>query len=89
MECIGCGSAAVSERRERTAQGYRRFRCRACGKQFNDRSPGALNRTQNSSDVISITGWSKMKDPRTGLYRLGFTLIALSEVAKTSMAFVT
>jgi transposase-like protein len=46
MECVGCGSATVSERSERTAQGYRRFRCRACGKQFNERSAGILNRTQ-------------------------------------------
>jgi DNA-binding IclR family transcriptional regulator len=29
-----------------------------------------------------------IKDQRTGLYRLGFTLIALSEVAKTSTGFV-
>jgi hypothetical protein len=29
MGCIGCGPAAVSERWERTAQSYRRFRCRA------------------------------------------------------------
>jgi putative transposase len=54
MECIGCGSAAVSERSERTAQGYRRFRCRACGKQFNERSAGSLNRTQYPSDVIAL-----------------------------------
>ena len=54
MECIGCGSPAVSERRERTAQGYRRFRCRACGKQFNERSAGVLNRTQYPSDVIAL-----------------------------------
>ena len=54
MDCIGCGSAAVSERRERTAQGYRRFRCRACGKQFNERSAGSLNRTQYPSDVIAL-----------------------------------
>ena len=47
--CVGCGSAAVSERNERTAQGYRRFRCRACGKQFNERSAGVLNRTQYPS----------------------------------------
>src|SRR3954447_23253026 len=38
MRCIECGSEAVTERSERTAQGYRRFRCRACGKQFNERS---------------------------------------------------
>ena len=54
MECIGCGSAAVSERSECTAQGYRRFRCRACGKQFNERSAGSLNRTQYPSDVIAL-----------------------------------
>ena len=38
MRCLECGSEAVTERPERTAQGYRRFRCRACGKQFNERS---------------------------------------------------
>src|SRR5258708_2272076 len=54
MDCIGCCSAAVSERSERTAQGYRRFRCRACGKQFNERSAGSLNRTQYPSDVIAL-----------------------------------
>jgi hypothetical protein len=50
MECVDCGSAAISERRERTAQGYRRFRCRDCGRQFNERSGGQLNRTQYPSD---------------------------------------
>ena len=30
MRCFGCGSQAVTERSERTAQGYRRFRWRAC-----------------------------------------------------------
>jgi putative transposase len=54
MGCVGCGSAAVSERNERTAQGYRRFRCRTCGKQFNERSAGSLNRTQYPSDVIAL-----------------------------------
>ena len=45
MRCLRCGSEAVTERPERTAQGYRRFRCRACGKQFNERTGGRLNRT--------------------------------------------
>src|SRR5215208_4094969 len=54
MRCIGCGSAAVTERPERTAQGYRRFRCRSCGKQFNERKIGVLNRTQYPSDVIAL-----------------------------------
>ena len=54
MGCIGCGSKAVTERPERTAQGYRRFRCRVCGKQFNERSGTVLNRTQYPSDVIAL-----------------------------------
>jgi transposase-like protein len=54
MRCVACGSSAVSERPERTAQGYRRFRCRGCGKQFNERSLGLLNRTQYLSDVIAL-----------------------------------
>ncbi len=54
MNCIGCGATAVTERRELTAQGYRRFRCRTCGKQFNERSTGVLNRTHYPSDVIAL-----------------------------------
>jgi putative transposase len=54
MRCVACGSAAVTERLERTAQGYRRFRCRDCRKQFNERSLGSLNRTQYPSDVIAL-----------------------------------
>ena len=41
-------------RPERTAQGYRRFRCFDCAKQFNERSTGQLNRTQYRSDVIAL-----------------------------------
>jgi transposase-like protein len=54
MQCVGCGSEAVTERPERTAQGYKRFRCRACGKQFNERSGALLNRAQYPSDVIAL-----------------------------------
>ena len=42
MDCIGCGSTAVTERPDLTAQGYHRFRCRDFGKQFNERSDGVL-----------------------------------------------
>src|SRR3712207_5947095 len=54
MRCVGCGSAAVTERPARTAQGYRRFRCRDCGRQFNQRSGGLLNRARYPSDVIAL-----------------------------------
>src|SRR4051794_14557384 len=54
MDCVTCGSAAVTERPERTAQGYRRFRCRDCDKQYNERSGSLLNHTQYPSDVITL-----------------------------------
>src|SRR3954463_11982107 len=54
MRCLECGSDAVTERPERTAQGYRRFRCRTCSKQFNERSDTLLNRTQYPSDIIAL-----------------------------------
>src|SRR5215468_8505902 len=54
MRCAACRSTAVRHRSERTAQGYRRFRCGNCGKQFNERSAGLLNRAQYPSDVIAL-----------------------------------
>jgi transposase-like protein len=54
MDCVACLSAAVAERPERTARSYLRFRCRDCGKQYNERSTGCLNRTQYPSDIIAL-----------------------------------
>src|SRR3954471_6662596 len=54
MDCVACGSAAVTERPERTARGYRRFRCPDCGKQSNERSGGVLNHAQYPSDIIAL-----------------------------------
>jgi len=54
MRCVKCGSEAVTERRERTAQGYRRFCCRMCGKQSNERSGTLLNYAHCPSDVIAL-----------------------------------
>ena len=51
MECPACQATAVREHPDRTAQGYRRFRCGACGKQFNERRAVVLNRAQYPSDV--------------------------------------
>src|SRR3954449_6669702 len=72
MECVDCGSAATSERRDCTAQGYRRFRCRDCGRQFNERSGGLLNRAQYPTDVIALVVLWRLR------YRL--TLRDLSEM---------
>jgi hypothetical protein len=54
MRCIECGSSAVSKRPKHTAQGYRRFRCRSCGIQFNERRDSVLNGTRYPSDVIAL-----------------------------------
>jgi transposase-like protein len=59
------------ERREVTAQGYRRFRCRECRRQFNQRSGGVLNRTPLPSDIIIFLVFCPLR------YRL--TLRDLSE----------
>ena len=72
MDCVGCGSASVTERREVTAQGYRRFRCRDCGRQFNERSGGVLNRTSLPSDIIAFVVFCRLR------YRL--TLRDISEI---------
>jgi transposase-like protein len=72
MDCVGCGSAAVTERPDQTAQGYRRFRCRDCGKQFNERSDGVLNRVSLPSDIIAFVVFCRLR------YRL--TLRDLSEI---------
>jgi putative transposase len=72
MDCVDCGSPAVTEWPECTAQDYRRFRRRDCGKQFNERSAGLLNRTQYPSDVITLVVLWRLR------YRL--TLRDLSEM---------
>jgi transposase-like protein len=72
MNCTFCGSEAVTERSEITARGYRRFRCRDCGRQFNERSGGLLNRTSLPSDIITFVVFCRLR------YRL--TLRDLSEI---------
>jgi putative transposase len=44
----------VTKRPERTARGYRRFRCRDRGKQYNERSGGLLNHAHYPSDVTAL-----------------------------------
>ena len=69
--CVACGFAAVAERPDRTARGYRRFRCRDCGKQFNERSGGVLNHTQYPSDVIArVVLWRHCQPVRNRIEKL-------------------
>ncbi len=54
MDRVVRGPAAVTERRDCAPQGCRHPRCRTCGRQFNQRSGGVLNRTCLPSDVIAL-----------------------------------
>ena len=38
MACPDCASTATTRRKGRTALGYRRFRCQACRRRFNERT---------------------------------------------------
>jgi hypothetical protein len=72
------GSSSVTERWEVTALGHRRFRCRDCGRQFNQRSGGVLNRTCLPSDIISfviffrLRYWLSLRDLSEILLLRGF-----------------
>jgi putative transposase len=54
MLCPHCCSAKTTERSDRTTQDYRRFRCRDCGRRFNERTGTALNRVQVPTDVVLV-----------------------------------
>jgi putative transposase len=72
MDCLGCGPAAATERPDPTARGYLWFRCRDCGKQFNERIDGVLNRASLPSDIVVFVVLCRLR------YRL--TLRDLSEI---------
>src|SRR5919109_5168079 len=54
MWCPHCESADTNERRERTALGYRRFRCRTCQREFNERTGTSFNHLQYPTDVVCL-----------------------------------
>ena len=54
MTCRHCQPASTTEREGRTALGYRRFRCRDCGRRFNERTGTVLNRVQVPTDVVFL-----------------------------------
>ena len=52
MSCPHCASTTTTERPDRTALGYRRFRCRSCNRGFNERTGTLFNHLQFPTDVI-------------------------------------
>jgi putative transposase len=54
MDCPHCDSSATTERSDVTTRGYRRFRCRGCGRSFNERTGSLFNRLHYPPDVICL-----------------------------------
>jgi putative transposase len=54
MTCPHCESTATTERADRTELGYHRFRCRDCGRVFNERTGTLFNRLQYPTDVVCL-----------------------------------
>ena len=54
MTCPHCRSSATSQRRHRTELGYRRFRCRSCGRRFNERTGSGFNELHYPTDIVLL-----------------------------------
>ena len=54
MTCPHCESTATTERPDRTALGYRRFRCRTCPRGFNERTGTPFNSLEYLTDVVCL-----------------------------------
>jgi putative transposase len=61
MRCPHCESTATTERRERTELGYRRFRCRECRREFNERTGTRFNHLQYPTDIVCLVVLWRMR----------------------------
>ena len=61
MDCPHCHSSSTIERQGRTVHGFRRFRCRECGRRFNERTGTALNRVQVPFDIMFLVVFWRLR----------------------------
>ena len=61
MDCPHCQSSSTTEREGRTVHGFRRFRCRDCGRRFNERTGTALNRVQVPTDIMFLVVFWRLR----------------------------
>jgi transposase-like protein len=54
MRCPYCEAANTTERCERTELKYRRFRCRTCQREFNERTSTPFNHLQYPTDIVCL-----------------------------------
>lgn len=61
-DCLHCDSSATTERSAVTTRGYRRFRCRNCGHNFNERTGSIFNCLHYPPDVICLVVLWRVRD---------------------------
>jgi putative transposase len=54
MPCPYCEAATTPEQTERTALGYRKFRCDACRRLFNERTGTPFNFLEYPTDIVLL-----------------------------------
>jgi transposase-like protein len=54
MPCPHCASSTTYERTERTALGYRTYRCTACRRRFNERTGTPFNYLELPTDIVLL-----------------------------------
>src|SRR3954447_10056022 len=59
MNCPHCQSSSTTERQGRTVHGFRRFRCRECGRRFNERTGTAQNRVP--TDIVFLVVFWRLR----------------------------
>ena len=62
MACPDCASTATTRRKGRTALRYRRFRCQACRRRFNERTGTPFNDLQYPTDIVLLAGEARIAD---------------------------
>jgi putative transposase len=70
VSCPHCDSNQTSRRRRRTSLGYRTFRCRGCGRNFNERSGTPFNQLQYPTDIVRLAVLWRLR------YKLSFRDVA-------------
>ena len=61
MDCPHCQSSSTTEQEGRTVHGFRRFRCRDCGRRYNERTGTVLNRVQVPTDIMFLVVFWRLR----------------------------
>jgi transposase-like protein len=61
MNCPHCQSSSTTEQEGRTVHGFRRFRCRECGRRYNERTGTVLNRVQVPTDIVFLVVFWRLR----------------------------